>query len=239
MDWLSTVGIPRTGARGALNIVTATLAVCALTAPATHARVTTGSLTVVVRGNAPARPPLRVSIDANICGQTVPDESVVTARGLVANAVVTLPGLKAAHATAIDISNDKCRFVPHVAIAAPGATVRMVSRDATLHTIHAQHGGKSLFNVGLPVPGLTVSRPAAGRGPVSLKCNTHPWMSGYVFLTDDRGALSGADGAATFEQLPAGRHSVNIWHEALGTGTASATIVAGQRATVEVTLGGK
>jgi plastocyanin len=233
------VGIPRTGARGALNIITATLAACAMTAPATHARATTGALTVVVRSSASARPPLRVSIDANICGQTVPDESLVTARGLVANAVVSLPGLTAAHAAAIDVSNDKCRFIPHVAIAAPGATIRMVSRDATLHTIHAQHGGKSLFNVGLPVPGLTVSRPAAGRGPVSLKCNTHPWMSGYVYPTDDRAALSDADGTATFDQLPAGTHSVSIWHEVLGTGTAKATIVAGQRSTVEVTLGGR
>lgn len=240
MDWLSAVGIPRTGARGALNIITATLALCAVTAgPSTHARATTGTLTIVVRSSAAARPPLRVTMDSNICGQTVPDESVVTARGLVANAVVTVPGLKAAQPAALDIGNEKCRFVPHVSIARPGAAIRMVSRDATLHTIHAQQHGKSLFNVGLPVPGLTVSRAVQGRGPVALKCNTHPWMSGHVFLTDDRAAVSGADGVATFEQLPAGTHALSIWHEVLGTVAAKATIAAGQRATLEVTLDGK
>ena len=240
MDWLSALGIPRTGARGALNIITATLVVCAATtAPATHAKGNTGTLAVVVHSSASARPALRVTIDSGICGQTIPDESILVARGLVANAVVSLPGQKAAQPAAIDVGNDKCRFVPRVSIGAPGVAIRMVSRDATLHTIHAQQNGKSLFNVGLPVPGLTVSRPAQGRGPVALKCNTHPWMSGHVFLTDERAVVSGADGAAVFEQMPAGTHTVSVWHEALGAVQVKGTVVAGQRTTLDVTLPGK
>ena len=245
MDRLSAVGIPRAGARGALNIAVATLALAAgVYQPPTHAVTAQaaaqhGTLAVVVRTTATARPPLRVSVDANICGDAVPDESVVLTRGLVANAVVTLPGLPGTHPASVDIVNDRCRFVPHVAIAAPGAALRMVSRDATLHTVHAEHRGKSLFNVGLPVPNLTLTRPAQGNGPVALKCNTHPWMSGFVFLAADRAVLTGQDGSAAFAQLPAGTHKVTVWHEVLGTASAVASVEAGRHTSVEITLPGK
>ncbi|MDQ3068208.1 MAG: hypothetical protein M3R55_00585 [Acidobacteriota bacterium] len=204
----------------------------------THAHAS-GALTVVVRSTASPRPPLRVGVDAGLCGESVPDESIVMTRGLLASAVVRLPGLKGTQPPALDIVNDKCRFVPHVALAAPGATLRMVSRDQTLHTVHAQHEGKSLFNVGLPVPGMTVARPANGRGPVALKCNTHPWMSGHVYLTDERATLSSSNGVAEFDQVPEGTHTVAVWHETLGTGTAQAKVVAGQTTKIEITLGGK
>jgi plastocyanin len=240
MDRLSALGVSRARARGALSVIVLALAICAsLPRTAMSGAQATGTLSVIVRSTAAARPPLRATIDAAICGPTLPDETVIVTRGLVSNAVVTLPGLKGSHPAAIDAVNDKCRFVPHAAIAAPGATIRMVSRDATLHTVHALHQGKSLFNVGLPVPNLTVARPVSGTGAVLLKCNTHPWMSGFVFLTEDRAALSNAEGAAIFEQVPAGVHAVSIWHEALGTIQARATVAAGQRATVEVTLPGR
>lgn len=240
MGRLSAVGIPRAGARGALNIA---IAVLALMAGVTNLPVSAGSqdgtLAVVVRGTAAARPPLRVSVDNHLCGDTVPDESIVMTRGLVANAVVTLPGLPGTHPSSVEIVNDKCRFVPHVALAAPGASLRMVSRDATLHTVHAQLAGKSLFNVGLPIPNAPTSRPAQGRGPVALKCNTHPWMSGFVYLSGDRAVVTGQDGTATFASMPAGTHQIAVWHEALGTVTGSATISAGRTTTVELTVGGK
>jgi plastocyanin len=235
------VGIPRTGPRGALNIGIAVLAVSAgINGLPVHAdRIQTGTLQVIVRGTAQARPPLRVSIDNQICGDTVPDESVVMTRGLVANAVVTIPGLPGTHPASVEIANDKCRFVPHVALAAPGAAVRMISRDATLHTVHAQHQGKSLFNVGLPIPNVATSRPAQGQGPVLLKCNTHPWMSGVVYLASDRAVITGNEGAATFDSMPAGTHRIAVWHEALGTVTGTATVSAGKTTTVELTLAGK
>ena len=231
MDWLSLMGIPRTRARGALTLLVAALAVFAA-APAQ-----TGSITVVLRTAAAARPPLRVTVDASICGATVPDESLVVDNGRVANAVVSLPGLAGSHPPAIDIVNDRCRFAPHVALAAPAAAMRMVSRDQTLHTVHAHQAGRSLFNVGLPVPGLTITRPAPASGVVALKCNTHPWMSGYVVTTTARAALSGADGTARFERVPDGTHAIRVWHETLGESAARVRVAGGAPATVEITLG--
>ena len=243
MDWLSLMGIPRTGPRGALTIIVAALAVCTVAGvdTASHGNRTPpapqhGTLSVTIRSGAAARPPLRVTVDASICGATVPDESVVIAGGRVANAVVSLPGLPGTHAATLEIENDKCRFAPHVALAAPGATMKMVSRDPTLHTVHAHQAGRSLFNVGLPIPGLTISRPAPASGVVALKCNTHPWMSGYVVVTSARAAVSHADGTARFDHVPAGMHAIAVWHEALGAGSAEVAVAAGAHAAVEITL---
>ena len=241
MGWLSAVGIPRTGPRGALNIVIAILAVIAgATNLPVHADVAqAGSVSVVVRSTSAARAPLRVTIDDNICGASVPDESVMLTRGLIANAVVIIPGLAGTHPASVEVSNDKCRFVPHVAIAATRATLKISSRDAALHTVHAMHQGKSLFNVGLPMQNVVVSRNAQGDGPVALKCNTHPWMSGFVYLTGHRAVLTGADGRADFADVPAGTHRIEVWHEALGTVSGSVTVAAGKPATLELTLAGK
>lgn len=241
MGRLSLVGIPRTGPRGALNIVIATLAVLSGTTspPAAPSAGQYGSVSVVVRGSASAGPPLRVSSDTAICGDTVPDETVVTSRGLVSNAVVIMPGLAGTHPPAVEIANEKCRFVPHAAIAAPGASLRMVSHDAALHTVHANHHGRSLFNVGLPVPHAAVTRAARVDGPVMLRCNTHPWMSGFVYLTSARAVLTGAEGRADFADVPPGTHRIEVWHEALGTVSGTVTVNAASAAAIALTLTGK
>jgi ribulose 1,5-bisphosphate synthetase/thiazole synthase len=54
-----------------------------------------GTIVGVVTTKEPAKPALNVTIDPNVCGATLPDESVtVDAAGHVANAVVTVTGVK-------------------------------------------------------------------------------------------------------------------------------------------------
>ena len=59
----------------------------------------------------PRRRPIRVTIDPGICGQTVPDESVVVdASGHLSNVVVTVPGVKAQQPAEASFTNEKCRL---------------------------------------------------------------------------------------------------------------------------------
>ena len=51
---------------------------------------------------------------------------------------------------------------------------------------------RTIFNVALPVPGLNINKPIGAAGTVRLSCNTHPWMRGWMIVTDDAGAVSGA-----------------------------------------------
>ena len=146
-----------------------------------------GTVTGTVTTSAAARAPLRVTFDQKVCGSELPDESVLRGpSGALANAVVTLVGVRARSAAAPTILNEKCRFVPRVQVARPQALVTTTSTDAVLHTTNAQReDGRLLFNVALPVPGMKISKPAAEAGVVRVSCNTHPWMHGWLVVTDD------------------------------------------------------
>lgn len=185
----------------------------------------TGTITTTARGAAP----LRVTIDQKVCGNELPDEAIVVdAQGRLANAVVMLTGVKRAAADAV-VTNEKCRFGPRVQLARPNANVRTTSKDPVLHTTQAQlENGRTIFNVALPVPGLNISKPVGAAGTVRLSCNTHPWMRGWMIVTDEAGAVSGADGRFTIHNVPPGTYELRVWHEALKGAPQKITVVAGK-----------
>lgn len=185
----------------------------------------TGTITTSARGAAP----VRVTIDQKVCGSELPDEAIVVdGQGHLANAVVILTGVKRAAADAV-VTNEKCRFGPRVQLARPNATVRTTSRDPILHTTQAQlENGRTIFNVALPVPGLTINKPIGAAGTVRLTCSTHPWMRGWVIVTEDAGAISGVDGRFAIDHVPPGTYELRVWHESLKGAPQKITVVAGK-----------
>jgi hypothetical protein len=199
----------------------------------------TGTITGVVTTKAAGLGPLRVTMDQRVCGDELPDEAiVVNGAGGLANAVMTVTGVKSAgHAKASGIMNQKCRFVPRVQVVAPNAIVTTSSVDPILHTTNASlDGGKSLFNVAVPVPGIKISKPVTGPGLVRVVCNTHPWMRGYVIVTDQAAALSGGDGRYTIADVPAGTYELRVWHESLKGPSQKVMVTAGQTTTINFEL---
>jgi hypothetical protein len=188
------------------------LTVLLLLASSASAQSVTGTITTTAKGAAP----LRVTIDQKVCGSELPDEAIVVdAKGRLANAVVTLTGLKRAVADPV-VTNEKCRFAPRVQLARPNATMRTTSKDPILHTTQAQlANGKTIFNVALPLPGLNVNKAVGAAGILRLSCNTHPWMRGWMIVTDEAAAISGADGRFTIDNVPPGTYELRVWHETL------------------------
>ena len=184
-----------------------------------------------------AAAPLRATIDPEVCG-SVPDESVVVdAAGHVANAVVTVAGVRTPAPAEVVLTNERCRFSPRVSVLRPNGTIKMTSRDPVLHTVHAApDGGRALFNVSLPIPNLTLSKPVDRPGLVRLTCSTHTWMRGFVHVAEDMAAVSGADGTFRFTGVPAGRQTLRIWHETLGARDVTVDVAAGQTATITIEL---
>src|SRR5687768_10106705 len=135
-------------------LATGFFATLTLVGPPSVASGAAGGTIVGVAKTKEAPPkPVRVTIDPDVCGQTVPDESVVvdSARNL-GNVVITVAGVKSQQLAEASFTNDKCRFVPHVAFLRPNGAVKMTSRDNTLHTMHAAgNDGRAFFNISLPV----------------------------------------------------------------------------------------
>ena len=193
----------------------------------------TGSVVGRVTTTAATARPAPVTIDQQVCGTEVIDESIlVDGSGGLANAVITLVGVKAAAAAAAGVLNEKCRFSPHVQIVRSNASITTSSSDPILHTTNAQiDGGKTLFNVAVPIPGMKINKVVAGNGIVRLTCNTHPWMRGWLVVSDEKSAISAADGSFSLTGVAAGTYEMRIWHEALKGASQRVTVVAGTPAT--------
>ena len=199
-----------------------------------------GTIIGVVTTKEAARPPLKITTDLGVCGATAPNESVVVdASGHTANAVITVTGVKAAAPAGVTVTNEKCRFIPHVALLKPSGNVKITSKDAVLHTTHAQMtgGGKFLFNVSLPIPNMVLSRPVDKAGVVQVVCNTHNWMRGWLVVTDELSALSAGDGTYRLDNVPPGAHELRIWHEELKAAPVKVTVKEGETMTVNFTVG--
>lgn len=212
----------------------------AIVAPGSLDAQTTGTITGVVStsGAAPAKP-IRVTMDQRVCGDELPDETIVAGRnGALVHAIVRIAGVKARSATgAHGIVNEKCRFTPRVQIVRPNATISTTSSDPILHTTNVQtETGRTIFNVALPVAGVKINRSVSGAGLLRLSCNTHPWMRGWVLVTDEAAAVTGADGRFTLSEVPPGTYDVAVWHETLKGAPQKVTVTAGQTTTIDFAL---
>lgn len=215
--------------------VLGTIACAALASPAlAQTGSVTGTITTAARGLAP----VRVTIDQKVCGNELPDQAIVTdAQGRLANAVIILTGLKRLGPAETTVTNEKCAFAPRVQIVRPNANVKTTSKDPVLHTTNAQtESGRTLFNVALPVPGLTVTKAIGAAGQVRVVCNTHPWMRGWILVTDEAAAVTGADGKFTIDNVPPGTYELRVWHESLKGAPQKITVAAGKPTDLSIAL---
>ncbi len=228
------IGVSRV--RRVRTVPTAVILITIFVVPLAEAQngAVTGTITTTAKGVAP----VRVTIDQNVCGFELPDEAIVVdGQGRLANAVVILTGVTRAAAHDALVTNEKCRFAPRVQIIAPKTSVKTTSRDAVLHTTNAQlDNGRTLFNVALPIPGITVTKAISTAGHVRLSCSTHPWMRGWMVVTDEAAALSGADGRFTIDNVPPGTYELRVWHEALKGAPQKVTVAVGTVADVSFRL---
>jgi plastocyanin len=106
------------------------------------------------------------------------------------------------------------QFAPHVLLVPRGSQVRFPNSDRIRHQVYSFSPVKRF-----ELPLYTGTPPAPVRfetaGVVTLGCNIHDWMKGYIVVTDaPHAGLSDARGQLRLV-LPAGDYTLQVWHERL------------------------
>lgn len=178
----------------------------------------------VVDGVPPESRPLVVSGDEFCIGQQPMDETVVTGEeGRLANVLVYIwPGRRGqieVHPDYADqlekpvqLDNKACHFVPHVTLLRTGQPLILKNSDPVGHNTNLAGIFNEIIASGDERP-KDVGRAAAQ--PISVNCNIHAFMKGYVLVQDHPYmAVSGEDGTFEIKNIPAGEREFTFWHEA-------------------------
>jgi hypothetical protein len=169
----------------------------------------------------PADETVTLTSEQSLCGDSLPAEKyLINGNKEIKNAVVYLAKIKAGKAIPKEkalVDNVKCAFVPHVSVGFQGNEVDIKNSDPVFHNVHSYIKGKTTYNLGLPDQGSLVTKKMKRAGTMEVKCDSHPWMLGYVFISKHPYAVVTNDtGDFTISDIPAGSYEVKAWHEGFG-----------------------
>ena len=195
---------------------------------------------VLLKGTIPSPGVLSVQKNREVCGEQVPDQSlIVGADHAVKNVTVILDGISAGkptHTQLAVLDNKACAFVPRVQTLTVGQTLELRNSDPILHDAHALLPSfDTLFNLGLP-EWRQVRHTMQGTGRITVDCNVlHTWMRAYLIVTEHPyTAVTDSEGRFSLDQVPAGEYTLRLWHERLGEMTQAVSVGENQR--VSLTL---
>jgi plastocyanin len=197
---------------------------------------------IKLTGTPPANPVIRMGADPNCLqmhpGQRMFQEKVVRAAdGSLANVFAYVRGSfpKAAPSTTAVIDQQGCLYHPRVQGTQVGQTLEVKNSDATLHNIHSLTTKDNTFNTGQPRAGMVFKYQLKSEEVMlQVKCDVHPWMTGYLgVLSHPYSTVSDAAGTFKISGVPAGKQTIQIWHEVYGPLSQVVDVKAGGTTKVE------
>jgi hypothetical protein len=131
------------------------------------------------------------------------------------------PSLKESKEKELVLDQKGCMFTPHVMLVRLDQTVRVKSMDATAHNTHSYPISNDPENFTIAASdrkgNLFQKFEKAERVPIPVKCDIHGWMvSHWLILDHPYAAVTDKDGKFTIPKLPAGEHTLRLWHERQG-----------------------
>ena len=147
-----------------------------------------------------------VSVQVRAAGEPVSD-AVVSLRPAGA------AGSATSEATAV-VDQIGSEFVPRVSAIQIGTLVAFPNSDATRHQVYSFSPAKRFtlpLYSGTPPAPLPFDQP----GVVSLGCNIHDWMQGFIVVLDTPYFAKTDDNGVARIELPPGDYSLQLWHERL------------------------
>ena len=192
----------------------------------------------VTYAGAPVVEKLKVNKDTEKCGTEAVIEKVVVGAGKgLANAVVSVAGAKGAPtAKKASIDQHGCKFVPHVVAMTPGE-IEIKNSDDILHNVHTYSTANPSINKAQPKFKKTMTEKFEKPEIIKVTCDVHSWMLGWVAVMPHPffGVTDGG-GVTKIENVPAGKVTVEVWHETLGKQTKEVEVKAGQVAKVSIEM---
>lgn len=221
------------------------LAVAALTlVTAVPLFAQTGTITghVKLTGTPKANARIPMGADPNCltinAGKPVTQDAVIRAAdGGLANAFVSLKGTfpAAAGGGSAVIDQRGCTYHPRIQGARVGQTLEVKNSDQTLHNIHSLSTKGNVFNTGQPQAGMVFKYQLKSEEVMlHVKCDVHPWMTGYIGVVNHPYyAVSDGTGGFKIANVPAGKQTIQVWHEKFGLLTQTVDVKAGATANVD------
>jgi hypothetical protein len=200
--------------------------------------------TVKFDGAPPARKPVEISKDREVCGAApLYDESlIVDAGGGIANAVVSIPDI-ASGAPLVPLKDVKfdqkgCDYTPHVLAFPAGSTVDIINPDGILHSVRTESKRNPALDMAQPpFKRVIVTAPLEYPELIGVSCDAHNWMHGWWFVAGNPYyAVTDSGGKFTIKDVPPGTYTLEVWQEKLGTRKRKVTVEPGGTVTVDFTM---
>ncbi|MFQ5864783.1 MAG: carboxypeptidase regulatory-like domain-containing protein [bacterium] len=191
---------------------------------------------VTYGGAVPARQKIEITKDVKTCGKVAhyKEDLVVSGKNKgLANVVVSVSGIQKGKSVEvlgdeIELDQNGCLFIPHVALVPVGAKLKIKNSDGILHNIHTRSEKNRPFNKAQPrfrkVMAVTFDKPEI----IQVSCDVHGWMQAYIVVVEHP-YYAVTDAAGNFEltEVPAGTYTLEYWHETLGKQTREISVTAG------------
>jgi hypothetical protein len=224
--------------------------VFALTVAAGHPGVATaqsklGTIKGHIRltGQRPGNSVIRMGMDPkcstlNAGKRTLQESVIAQADGSLANVFVRLQGaFPASPAPAGPVLLDQrgCIFVPRVAGVRAGQPLQVRNSDPLFHNVHAVSKHSNGFNVSQPGTGAVQEfRLKDEEVMLRIVCDIHRWMIAFIgVVSHPYFAVSDTAGDFTIASVPAGTHTIQVWHERYGALSQTVRVTAGATAVAD------
>ena len=116
------------------------------------------------------------------------------------------------------LNQQGCRYVPHMMGLRAGQTLDITNSDELLHNVRSFSRINRSFNIAQPKIGVRQKIFKMAESAIKIKCDIHPWMTTWLFsMNHPFYATTDASGNFTIEGLPAGKYTLEAWHEKYGT----------------------
>jgi plastocyanin len=127
------------------------------------------------------------------------------------------PALAKSKVATVVLDQPCCAFEPHVIAVRDDQTLEVKNSFSNPHNVHLLGGGMDMNKILSPGDTLPITDLKAAGTAVTVQCDIHRWMKGYIrIFNHPYYAVTGDDGTFEIKDAPAGEYRIAIWHEGMG-----------------------